>query len=323
MIDFHVHLAGTGCCGSGIFLSQTFRRRPTFLVLRYLEGVTSEQMETNIDGLWAKRIYNLVETSHSIEKCVALCLDEVYSESGVAESEKTHMYVPNNWGKLVAQKSNQRVLWGASIHPYRNDAIEQLQQCVSESATLIKWLPSAQGIDPRHSKSIAFFRQMAKLKIPLLSHTDKEFTFPCHHKDWMRFNDVERLRPALEEGVTVIAAHAATPHQMPELIELMKKHPNLYADSSGLFNPSRAHVVNELVKRVKDSLLSERILFGSDWPVPTIPSLLVASLGVQEYARIRRIQNPFDKDAELKEVLGIPRDIFVRNQKSMLTSLNR
>lgn len=323
MIDFHVHLAGTGCCSSGIFLSNGFRRRPTFLALRYLENVTSQSMKTDIDTVWAQRIYDLVEKSPHVSQCVALCLDEVYNEKGETQRDLTQLYVPNSWGTLIAKESSGKVLLGASVHPYRVDALEELKKVENTGAMLIKWLPSVQGIDLSHPRAKEFFRVLAILKLPLLSHTDTEHTFGCPVPSWMAYNDVTNLRYALDEGVTVIAAHAGTPTQSDLLIELMGKYPNLYADTSGFFNPSRARSAISLAKKARDSIMSERLIYASDWPVPVLPVMVADALGVQEYLRIRRIENPFERDIAIKKALGFSIENMAQNEKTMLTRLGR
>lgn len=321
MIDFHVHLTGAGCCNSGIFLSDGFKRRPTFLAIRYMQKVTDEQLVTDIDELWVKRIQNLVSESKFVSQAVTLCLDKVYSDNGVAQDELTQMYVPNSWGEKIVRASQGKLLFGASVHPYRKDAVQELERLKHQSVTLIKWLPSVLGVDPVHKNCHAFYAALRDLKIPLLSHTDTERTFAHLGPNWAEKNHINRLRTALEMGVTVIAAHAGTPTQMDELEALAKQFPNLYADTSGLFNPVRARAAVALFKRAKNSILRERLLFASDWPVPVMPLFILDKLGVKKYRDIAKIANPFDRDMAIKMELGFFQEDFEANEANLLTTL--
>lgn len=74
----------------------------------------------------------------------------------------------------------------------------------------------------------------------MLSHVGYEFSLIG--KDQSP-GDPNRLRPALEEGATVIAAHACSSGLMiyekffPTLLEFVKRYPNFYADVSALTLP--------------------------------------------------------------------------------------
>lgn len=323
MIDFHVHLAGSGCCDSGITLSRAFQRRPAFLALKVFQGITSEQMRTDIDAWWVRRIVGHVHESAAVEKAVVLCFDAVHREDGTRDADATQLHVPNTWGLQAVEAHRDALLWGASIHPYRRDALEELVRAKERGAFLVKWLPSAMGIDPAAKACLPFYEFLAAARIPLLSHVDTEYTFAAAGKGWMEKNHVRHLRPALERGVTVIAAHAGTPTQSDELVTLMEEFPALYADSSGLFNPTRARCALALFAKARASVLGERLVYGSDWPVPTVAYLLYDVVGVEACRKVMRIANPFDRDMEMKKLLGFSTELFEANEAALLARLGR
>lgn len=323
LIDFHVHLAGNGCCQSGIILGKKFEKRPTFLLLKKLQKITPEQMLTDIDLLWIKRINNLIQSSPTISNAVVLCLDSIYAENGSELKEFIQMYIPNKWGIEIRNNFKPALLFGASIHPYRKDALNELEICKKNNAFLIKWLPSMMGIDPEHPQCTRFYEALKAYKIPLLSHTDTEHTFGLPIKSWAQYNHVNKLTKALEMGVTVIAAHAGTPSQIEYAEILAKKYENFYLDTSGLFNPTRARAAIKLFAYAQNSILKERLLFATDWPVPAIPLLIIDKLGIAAYKEIQQIRNPFCKDLKIKEHLGFLPTQFKKNQESLLTLLGR
>ena len=100
-----------------------------------------------------------------------------------------------------------KILFGASVHPYRHDALAELERLIESGACLVKWLPSAQNIQPDHPRCFPFYDLLAKHKVPLLSHTGGEHTLKAFPDS---LSDPRRLVPALDRGVTVIAAHCGT-----------------------------------------------------------------------------------------------------------------
>ncbi|WP_186649640.1 amidohydrolase family protein [Fluviispira vulneris] len=323
LIDFHVHLAGSGCAQSGIILGKSFEKRPTFRYLKYAQKISNEQMLTDIDLIWIKRISDLIKNSDCISKAVVLCFDSVYLENGEQNLELSQLYVPNSWGFFAAQKFKESFLLGASIHPYRKDFFNELEKCIENNVFLLKWLPSAMGIDPENKKCLAFYDALREAKIPLLSHVDREFTFAEPVSGWLKFNHLKKLKTALDMGVTVIAAHAGTPSQIELAEEFARKYENFYLDTSGLFNPSRVRSAIRLFRLAQKSVLKERLLFGTDWPVPAFPLLLIDKTGIALYKEISKIANPFLRDLRLKEFFGFNIDGFKKNQERLLTLLDR
>ncbi len=78
---------------------------------------------------------------------------------------------------------------------------------------------------------------MAELHLPLLAHTGGEFSLPTYRPDLC---NPACLKPVLELGVTVIAAHCGAPALpwgrdfSPEFLDLRNSFPNLYGDVSAL-----------------------------------------------------------------------------------------
>jgi uncharacterized protein len=150
---------------------------------------------------------------------------------------------------------------------------------------------------------------MAELQLPLLAHTGGEFSLPTYRPDLC---DPTCLRPVLEQGVTVIAAHCGAP-ALPwqrdfsgDFLELRNAFPNLYGDISALSQS----VHFKTLTRVRAS--PERILYGSDYPVVTSVfwSRLFRWLSPYEAERLWKIRNPLQRKLELTRALGFPDTIF-------------
>ncbi len=129
---------------------------------------------------------------------------------------------------------------------------------------------------------------------------------------------------ALDCGVTVIAAHAATPGRyhgeraIDRLAGLMREYPNLHADISSLTQINKPGYLGEVLRR---SEFRGRLIYGSDYPLIAIPGLTTAwhywhRLSLREMASIARLDNPWDRDVALKRALGVSQDIWLSAEKN-------
>lgn len=321
-IDVHMHLAGTGCCNSGCWISPRFRSRYTFRLLKMLHRISNHQMETTIDQDWATKISNLVAQS-SIDYGVVLGFDGVYQRGdGSFSNDLSQMVIPAEWVFSVC-RSHKNLLPAPSINPYRKNALELLDYCIKNGAVCIKWLPAAQDIDPNDAQIDEFYRMCATAGLPVLIHMGGEKTF---HTVTAEFNNVERLKRPLELGVKIICAHTATriigssePDQVPQLRELLRAYPHLWVDNSGMCNPSRYAHVPELAR---DDLITSRTLYGSDFPVPSNAAYFIPQLGLKKVVRYERMTNALDRDVAIKREFGYP-DATLTNHHKVLANLER
>lgn len=321
-IDVHMHLAGTGCCNSGCWVSPGFRQRYTFQLLKIMHRISKHQMEHTIDKDWVQNISDLVRAS-SIDYGVVLGFDGVYSrKDGSFSDEHSQMVVPAEWVFSVC-KTYGNLLPAPSVNPYRKEALEILDYCIKNGAVCIKWLPAAQDINPGDEQIDEFYRMCAKNGVPLLVHMGGEKTFKTVTPE---FNNVERLIRPLELGVKIICAHTATriigtsePDQIPKLKNLLKTYPHLWVDNSGLCNPSRFSHVPVLAK---DRDITERTLYGSDFPVPSNALYYTMQLGVKKTWSLEKIKNVLDRDIEIKRTFGYP-DETLTNHHKVLAHLDR
>lgn len=321
-IDVHMHLAGTGCCASGCWVSPEFRQRHTFRILKFLHRISDEAMKTTVDADWAERIANLVAASE-VDRGVVLGFDGVYDHAhGAFDAAKSQLVVPPEWVFRVCKK-HPELLPGPSINPHRKDALERLAYCIEHGAVLIKWLPAAQGINPSETRLDEFYKMAAAAKMPLLIHMGGERTFKTVTPE---YNDVEHLRAPLEAGVPVICAHTATrvlgsndPDQIPALKKLLREYPHLWVDNSGITNPSR---FSHLPVLAKDAEITDRSLYGSDWPVPANSIYYIGQLGWKRVRQLEKMKNTLDRDVNIKRDLGYPEASLTRAAK-ILPNLER
>lgn len=319
--DIHVHLAGTGANGSGCWLAPHFRTRYTFRLLRILYGISEAQLEGPIDDDWAELVSKKVRES-GLDYAVALGFDGVYDARGELDRERTQMIVPPSWVFEVC-RHHPNLLPGPSVNPFRADALDRLEECISGGAALIKWLPLAQGIDPSSPRLEEFYQLLSAARLPLLIHMGGERTFGTIAPE---LNDVRLLEAPLKAGVPVICAHSATrilfsgePDQLPLLRALLGEYPHLWVDNSGMANPARfAH----LPRLAGDPLFRERTLHGSDFPVPSSAIYYLPRLGPREVWRLERQENVLARDVAIKLRFGYPEETLTRPAR-VLAHLDR
>ncbi|OPZ78033.1 MAG: Amidohydrolase [Alphaproteobacteria bacterium ADurb.Bin438] len=250
-----------------------------------------------------------------VEKSVVLALDGAYEESGKLIKESIYPNATNEEVICVINKNKDILLFGASIHPYRKDAIKKLEEYIKIGAKLIKWIPSSQNIDLTNHKCIDFYQALSHYKIPLLCHSGIEHAFFEYDSSYSNPNNFEI---ALKNGVTLIIAHLGTnflPFEtsyFDDFKRLALKYENCYGDTSAILIPSRNKYLNEISK---DKELQSKLVFGTDFPVPFFPSSYIFKLGIKKYLEIKQEKNYFNQYIKTLQENGIANETFHRFAK--------
>jgi len=268
-----------------------------------------------------------------VDRVVVLALDQYHTADGEVRGPcrrgvrfGTDLYVSNTYVRQLWLRHPRRLLFGASIHPYRRwgkaTATDMLEEVAAAGAVLIKWLPLAQNIDMGHPLTMAFLRRAGEIGMPMLIHCGDEKALGNMHPEYADPTALLwAMRRLREEGKmpTVIVAHAATPALWPvtpgrtfrilvgALLGEFADAP-LYADLAGLGLFNKAHWLNRLIKM---RAIHHKLVYGSDFPIP--PTLLAFSLQLGHlYHEIRAMPSWLDRDISLKSALGIGEDVLTR-----------
>jgi uncharacterized protein len=311
-IDLHVHVAD---------LESLLKKRkagslsnPTGFLSNILRtaSTTCASPPESTDGINERCFRQLAVwvRESSLDAIVLLALDAVYDESGLPRHEETVFYVENEFVCSVANRF-QEFIFGASIHPYRRDAVQELERLVKKGACLVKWIPSGQYIEPDNPKCFPFYEALAHLRIPLLSHTGVEHTLGIRRA---QYNHPNRLVPALEKGVTVIAAHCGVhlflhePSYFNAWATLARRYEHLYGDSAAFPIVTR---ITSLRRILKDPALQTKLLYGSDYP--GIPSPFWCwQLGFGKMRELASIKNPLLRNLSVMQALDMPPEVLER-----------
>ena len=315
LLDLHCHTAGIGAGGSGCFVSRELEQSYKFGIYLKAFGVTREELAQQGDSLILRRISEQLAGSTRVGATIILALDGVVNEAGELDRTNTQAYVPNEFVAAETAKFTN-LLWGASINPYRKDALARLDWAAAHGAKLVKWIPSTMHIDPADERITPFYRRLAELKLPLLCHAGQERSFVGAQDE---LADPVRLELPLKLGVTVIAAHIASTgadqgeRDTDRLARLMAAHTNLYSEISSLTQANKLGYLREALTRPE---FRGRLLYGTDFPLINTPLVspwyYPLNLTRAQMAQIAAVENPWDRDLALKQALGVPPEIFAR-----------
>lgn len=294
LIDCHVHLAALPDAGNGCYISPKLLRSPLFRFLLWKHDL-SPRHPREANRKYIDDLLQELRASALVGQAVLLGMDGYYDEAGRLDQAHTEFLISNDYVFETVTRNPCEFLAGASINPQRRDAIEELDRCAGAGAVLIKVLPNAQQFDPADSRYRTFYRAMAERGLPLLSHVG--FEFSLIGKDQSLGNPA-RLRVPLDEGVTVIAAHACSSgvviHEnfLPTFVELAQRYDHFYADISSLTIPNRMRMLLHLRHLPQ---LHERLLFGTDYPLSVFHLPAWGRVGWRSLMKLIRTKNRFDR----------------------------
>lgn len=245
-----------------------------------------------------------LKCSAEVSRAVVLGMDGVYGSDGLLDDGRTEFLVSND-AVFAACRGRDCFLPGPSVNPMRRDALDELERCKALGAALIKTLPNSMGFNPCLPGFKPFYQALSRLKLPLLSHVGYEFAVIAGEQ---MFGNPELLIPALDEGVTVIAAHGGSSglfvleRNLPVLLGMMARYPNLYADVSAMTLPNRVRALFQLARHPE---VFDRLLFGTDYPIPVFAYPCLAAFSLSGYRAARSAPSRFDRQARVIREVGI------------------
>jgi uncharacterized protein len=308
-LDVHVHILGTGAGGTGCWMHDNLRG--SLPVRAGLWNLGLHIAQPDLDARYVDYLLSRMHGAGFLKQVVALAQDYVYTPRGERDTSHSPFYTPNDYvARLTAAHSE--FLFGASVHPYRPDALDELDRVAALGAVLVKWIPNVHGMDLADPRCRAFYRRLAEQKIALLVHSGDEQAMAIAGQE---FGDPRRLVAPLEDGVTVIAAHVASlgsrdgRTNFEHLLELFPRWPNLFADTSALTLFTRWRVLRHVAEHTE---IHSRLVHGSDFPLPPASTLFFGRIALQDWWRAWLRENPFRRDFLIKQASGLPASIYLR-----------
>lgn len=171
--------------------------------------------------------------------------------------------------EAAAQHADVLIPFG-SVDPHRPDAVDRALRLVTEHGVRgFKFHPSLQAFAPNEPSFYPLYETIQELGVPVLFHSGQTGIgaglpggrgIKLRYSNPMLVDDVAADFP----GLTIILAHPSVPWQ-DEAISIATHKPNVYIDLSGW---SPKYFPAQLV-RAANSLLRQKVLFGSDFPLIT------------------------------------------------------
>jgi len=319
-LDVHVHAMGVGTGGTGCWMSDEMRG--SIQARAGLWNLRLSLDQPDLDQAYIAYLVSRIHRAGFLKQVVLLAMDWTHNEQGERDPVRTPFYTPNDYIARLTRE-HAEFLFGASIHPYRPDALEELDRVAEQGAVLVKWIPNVQAIEFTDPRCRAFYKRLAEHKIALLPHVGDESAFGGFIAG-QQYGDPRGLVAPLEEEVTVIAAHVASLGErdghsnFDRLAEMFPKWPNLYADISALTLFTRWGTLLRLAERTD---LHPRLIHGSDFPLPPASTLFLGRVPLSRWWNAWKRENIFRRDFEIKQGLGLPAEIYTRGYEVLAPRL--
>jgi mannonate dehydratase len=285
--DCHVHVAGVGDGGTGVWItpqmSSLFHPWQNLQRRFYLNASCTER-EGSVDEDFVRRLLQCLDAFPRGAKAMLLAFDFHYDGRGARREDLSSFFIPNHYAADLARRFPDRFEWICSIHPYRADAIDQLDWSVRHGARAVKWLPSAMGMDPASPKCDRFYQALARSNLSLLTHAGEEQAIAGG--SMAELNNPLRLRRPLDQGVRVIVAHCASLGKnvdidhgpsgpRVEAFELFQRlmgesryERRLFGEISAIIQANR--IDSALAALIRRADWHSRLINGSDYPLPGV-----------------------------------------------------
>jgi len=186
-----------------------------------------------------------------------------------AETTSGVPYIGNDYIADVVKQYPDHFMGFASVDPWKGVlAIQELERSVKELGLRgLKLHPTTQAFFPNDTQFYPLWKKCAELGIPVLFHTGQTGVgartpggggYKLKYAHPLLLDDVAADFPDL----TIIMAHPAVPWQEEQLAVVLHKA-NVYMDLSG-WSPK---YFRPILTQYATSLLQDKVLFGSDYPV--------------------------------------------------------
>lgn len=190
--------------------------------------------------------------------------DSAGGVSGIDESSDLPGNVNDKTAAFV-QAYPERLIGFMSLHPHDPRSLDELERCRGELGLRgIKLGANYQIFHPLEPRALAIYERAQRYGLPVLFHqgTSPVRMAPIRFAHPLLMDEVAMRYPDLK----IIMAHMGHPWTVDTAV-VIRKHPNVFADISGLFY--RAFGYYEAMIKATEWNVLDKLLFASDFPVTT------------------------------------------------------
>ncbi|WP_295837713.1 amidohydrolase family protein [uncultured Microbacterium sp.] len=169
-----------------------------------------------------------------------------------------------------ASRNNDVLIPFGSVDPHRPDALERIHRLIDEAGVRgFKFHPTVQAFDPSEQRWYPLYQAMAEAGVPALFHTGQTGIgagMPGGRGLRLGLSNPMLLDPIAADfpELQIIMAHPSVPWQ-DEALSIATHKSNAWIDLSG-WSPK---YFPESLVRAANTVLKDRVIFGSDFPLFT------------------------------------------------------
>ncbi|MCY4060852.1 MAG: amidohydrolase family protein [Chloroflexi bacterium] len=171
----------------------------------------------------------------------------------------------NDKTAAFAKAYPERLIGFMSLHPHDPHALDELDRARGDLGLRgIKMGANYQNFHPLESRALAIYERAQRYGLPILFHqgTSPVRPAPIRYAHPLLMDEVAMRYPDLR----IIMAHLGHPWTVDSAV-VVRKHPNVFADISGLFY--RPFGFYEAMIKATEWNVLDKLLFASDFPVTT------------------------------------------------------
>ena len=195
----------------------------------------------------------------------------------VALPRSEGMNVPNDFIAQCVAEYPGRAVGFCSVDPRAADAADEFERCITKLGLRgIKLSPTYQAIDPQSAEYQVLYEIALHHKVPVMLHCGGAYRGSLKWSDPTRLDEVAMAMPDLK----IIIAHFGQPY-MEQTAILMRKNENVFADLSARYH--RPWQLYNGVMIADEYRVTDRLLFGSDFPVLSPAEAIVRFRGINDW----------------------------------------
>jgi predicted TIM-barrel fold metal-dependent hydrolase len=203
----------------------------------------------------------------------------------------------NDATSAFARAYPERLIGFMSVHPHDPDALAEIERARTDLGLRgIKMGANYQVFDPLESRALAIYREAERHGLPILFHigTSPVRMAPIRYAHPLVVDEIAMRYP----GLRIIMAHMGHPWTVDSAV-VVRKHPNVYGDVSGLIY--RPWTFYEGLLKASEWNVLDKLLFASDYPITTPAETLHALRHVNDIVEGTRL--PRVPERKIEEII--------------------
>ena len=194
---------------------------------------------------------------------------------------KRDMKAVNDATAALVARAPEKVIGFMSVHPDEPGILDEMERAYGDLRLRgLKLGPNYQNFDPLGENARRMYSRAEEMKLPVVFHqgTSPVRDAPLRYAHPLVMDEIAILFPELR----IVMAHIGHPW-MADCLVVIRKHPNVYADISGLFY--RPWQFYNGMRLAYEWSVINKLLLGSDYPITTPQETIDAFRHLDHFTR--------------------------------------